>query len=66
MALFIAPITLRHHLNLWGFSAVSVVFGLIVAMQTAVLLGIAYLSAGIFSANIDTVEEELDSQVTAW
>jgi [CysO sulfur-carrier protein]-thiocarboxylate-dependent cysteine synthase len=28
--------------------------------------GWKYLSAGIFSANIDTVEEELDSQVTAW
>jgi [CysO sulfur-carrier protein]-thiocarboxylate-dependent cysteine synthase len=28
--------------------------------------GWKYLSAGIFSANIDTVEEELDAQVTAW
>ena len=28
--------------------------------------GWKYLSAGIFSANIETVEEELDSQVTAW
>jgi [CysO sulfur-carrier protein]-thiocarboxylate-dependent cysteine synthase len=28
--------------------------------------GWKYLSAGIFSANIDTVEEELESQVTAW
>jgi cysteine synthase B len=28
--------------------------------------GWKYLSAGIFSANIDIVEEELESQVTAW
>jgi len=28
--------------------------------------GWKYLSAGIFSANLDTVEEELESQVTAW
>jgi [CysO sulfur-carrier protein]-thiocarboxylate-dependent cysteine synthase len=28
--------------------------------------GWKYISAGIFSANIDTVEEELESQVTAW
>jgi len=28
--------------------------------------GWKYLSAGIFSANLDVVEEELDSQVTAW
>jgi cysteine synthase len=28
--------------------------------------GWKYLSAGIYSANIDTVEEELDAQVTAW
>ncbi|HEX8026677.1 MAG TPA: cysteine synthase family protein [Candidatus Limnocylindrales bacterium] len=28
--------------------------------------GWKYLSAGIFSANLDVVEEELESQVTAW